>query len=200
MNHKVQLVAFAVLAVAVLGFAMLQFSNSIRAPFASRGVPPKTLSEQEADIVAQQKTSDTDADGLTDYDELNLYRTSPYLEDTDSDGYTDGEEVQTNHDPNCPTGKTCGGVEEQGSPESVIPPESQSASPLPAVNTFIGGSPKVFQNFDAQTIRSLLRGTGLPQQVIDALDDITLEQLYREAVASSSESSASVRTYASSSL
>lgn len=200
MTHKAQLVAFVVLAVAVLGFSMMQFSNSIRAPFARRGTPPKTLAEQEADIITQQKTSDTDSDGLTDYDELNLYRTSPYLDDTDSDGYKDGEEVKTNHDPNCPTGKTCGTAEEQGSPGSVVPPESRPSSPLPAVNTFIGGSPDVFQNFDSQTVRSLLRGTGLPQSVIDALDDATLEQLYREAVASSSAANASVRAYASSSL
>src|SRR3989344_4054423 len=39
------------------------------------------------------KQQDTDNDSLTDYDELNVYRTSPYLADSDSDGYTDKEEI-----------------------------------------------------------------------------------------------------------
>jgi hypothetical protein len=32
------------------------------------------------------KTKDTDGDGLSDWDEIHVYKTSPYLEDTDGDG------------------------------------------------------------------------------------------------------------------
>ena len=38
-------------------------------------------------------TSDTDSDGLTDADEINLYHTNPDVADTDGDGYSDFEEI-----------------------------------------------------------------------------------------------------------
>ena len=38
-------------------------------------------------------TTDTDADGLTDADEINLYHTNPDVADTDGDGYSDHEEI-----------------------------------------------------------------------------------------------------------
>jgi uncharacterized repeat protein (TIGR02543 family) len=40
---------------------------------------------------------DTDADGLTDGQEVNTTHSSPVLEDTDADGLTDGAEVNTHH-------------------------------------------------------------------------------------------------------
>jgi len=38
--------------------------------------------------------ADTDGDGLTDYDEINLYGTNPNNPDTDGDGINDGDEVE----------------------------------------------------------------------------------------------------------
>lgn len=43
--------------------------------------------------------ADTDGDGLSDYDELFIYKTNPINPDTDGDGYNDGEEVKSGHDP-----------------------------------------------------------------------------------------------------
>jgi hypothetical protein len=42
---------------------------------------------------------DTDADGLSDGEELTKYFTDPKNPDTDGDGYTDGAEVASGHDP-----------------------------------------------------------------------------------------------------
>jgi hypothetical protein len=39
---------------------------------------------------------DTDSDGLTDDQELQVYGTSPTNPDTDGDGINDGDEVQYN--------------------------------------------------------------------------------------------------------
>jgi hypothetical protein len=45
--------------------------------------------------------TDTDGDGLKDYEELNIYNTDRLNSDTDSDGLTDGEEINTHAtDPN----------------------------------------------------------------------------------------------------
>lgn len=43
--------------------------------------------------------ADTDNDGLTDFVEIDKYKTDPLKNDTDGDGYLDGEEVQSFHDP-----------------------------------------------------------------------------------------------------
>ncbi len=38
-------------------------------------------------------TTDTDGDGISDWQELNVYHTDPASKDTDGDGWTDGEEL-----------------------------------------------------------------------------------------------------------
>ncbi len=43
---------------------------------------------------------DSDMDGITDYDEFNLYQTNPFSADTDSDGYIDGAEITLGYNPN----------------------------------------------------------------------------------------------------
>lgn len=42
---------------------------------------------------------DTDGDGLTDWAEVMIYKTDPLNPDTDGDGYLDGDEVINNYDP-----------------------------------------------------------------------------------------------------
>ncbi|MDQ3693242.1 MAG: hypothetical protein M3464_06410 [Chloroflexota bacterium] len=49
--------------------------------------------EQEAAIGADPLNPDTDADGIADGDEINIYGTDPLSNDTDGDGLLDGEEV-----------------------------------------------------------------------------------------------------------
>jgi hypothetical protein len=44
-------------------------------------------------------SADTDNDGISDYDELNLYNTNPELPDTDNDGILDGVEIMRGFDP-----------------------------------------------------------------------------------------------------
>ena len=49
-----------------------------------------------------QENTDSDADGLSDYLEINIYRTDPKRADTDGDGYIDGVEIENSYDPNKP--------------------------------------------------------------------------------------------------
>lgn len=42
---------------------------------------------------------DTDGDGLTDGDEINIYGTDPLNPDTDGDSYSDGDEVRSGYNP-----------------------------------------------------------------------------------------------------
>ncbi|MCD5381728.1 MAG: Ig-like domain-containing protein [Candidatus Pacebacteria bacterium] len=49
--------------------------------------------------VGDAVTADTDADGVTDYDEINLYSTNPFSADTDGDGFTDAYEIASGFNP-----------------------------------------------------------------------------------------------------
>src|SRR6185436_18875519 len=49
--------------------------------------------------ITDLKNLDTDADGLSDFSELNIYNTNINNPDTDGDGYSDGEEIKYNFDP-----------------------------------------------------------------------------------------------------
>jgi hypothetical protein len=51
-------------------------------------------------------TVDTDDDGISDSDEINIYGTDPTDPDTDNDGFTDGYEIANGLDPNSPNSST----------------------------------------------------------------------------------------------
>ncbi len=54
---------------------------------------------QEILLNTRPDLKDTDEDGLSDGDEVNLYRTNPIVADSDGDGLKDGEEIQRRTDP-----------------------------------------------------------------------------------------------------
>lgn len=47
----------------------------------------------------ESATKDSDSDGVTDFDEVNLYGTDPFVADTDGDGFNDGIEIELGYDP-----------------------------------------------------------------------------------------------------
>jgi len=111
---------------------------------------------------------DTDADGLSDYDELYVYQTSPYLEDSDSDGYKDLQEIQSNNDPNCPKGVVC----------------SSSAANV-NVNGALTDSLENLSNLSPEQLRTLLIQQGLKPEDVAKLDDATLKQTFQETLKNS---------------
>lgn len=50
--------------------------------------------------VKDEKIMDSDSDGLSDYEEKEIYKTNYLLPDTDGDGYLDGAEVNNGYNPN----------------------------------------------------------------------------------------------------
>ncbi|MDP2586891.1 MAG: L,D-transpeptidase family protein [Candidatus Komeilibacteria bacterium] len=53
-------------------------------------------------FLVQAQALDTDGDGLTDEQEINIYYTNPYSADTDADGFTDKVELDTGFSPHRP--------------------------------------------------------------------------------------------------
>ncbi len=130
--------------------------------------------QQQAQITAQKKL-DTDADGINDYDELNVYGTSPYLSDSDGDGIEDGTEINAGTDPLCAEGKVC----------------SNTANKVTLTTPDVGAAPVAPTNVDpvaalkanllaatTDEIKAMLLQSGATQAQIDAMTADQLKQAY----------------------
>lgn len=104
-RQKIAALSLVLLAIVIIIFSALQFHSKLNAPFATKGNGNNSATSTDSKLI------DSDSDGLSDYDEINNYQTSPYLEDSDSDGILDKDEVAQGTDPNCPTGKVCNSTE-----------------------------------------------------------------------------------------
>lgn len=63
----------------------------------------KLTNKEELTAKTDPQITDTDADGLGDYDEIYTYGTNPLIPDSDEDGIDDGSEIKLGLDPNNPT-------------------------------------------------------------------------------------------------
>lgn len=139
----------------------------------------QAVAEYNKLLADQQK--DTDKDGLTDYFEINVYKTSPYLPDTDSDGISDKDEIDKGTNPNCPEGKDC----------SIIAPSQDEGTDLKSeANSLL---PNNINNFDfnqqiGQEMRKLLLQSGVDPQILEQVTDAELAQLYQQVVAEGADS------------
>ena len=90
-------------------FGFLFFQYSLRAPYVRSvdGEKKQLTVEQKDQDLLGLRTKDTDGDGLTDYDELNIFGTGSYLADSDSDGLDDKLEITRGTDPLCAAGQNC---------------------------------------------------------------------------------------------
>lgn len=182
--------------IAALIFGFPYISKSIRGPLELKPRTIQTLQEQELAAQTELRTKDTDQDGLHDYDEIYVWRTSAYLPDTDSDGYSDKTEIDSGNDPNCPSGRICqraltettvegtASSEAAGSiatsPGSLIPP--QTAAELFGSASDFGNLSAILTSLPPDEIRKLLIQYGVSKETVDALPDATLVELYRQSI------------------
>ena len=171
---------------------------------AQTGLPAQTGQENQLGTVSapqvnaqfttsdeELKTKDTDSDGLSDYDELNVYGTSPYLKDSDGDSYSDKIEIDSNNDPNCPKGTECrtglpAGAGEPAQAGQTVPagssPQFNELTP-PAQGGETSAPPPDLSKMTPQELRTLLLATGqVTEDQLKLIDDATLMQMYQETL------------------
>ncbi len=154
-----------IIAIAAVGWGSVNLVKTIKSPFQLEiDDSNKIVVESELDKLAELRRKDTDRDGLSDYDELYIYKTSPYLEDSDSDGFLDKTEIETGNDPNCPAGQNCLFDEGIGVDEGLGVANIGQTDLSPA------------------EIRALLIEQGVDPNIINAVDDQTLTRLYQESL------------------
>jgi len=181
-------------AILIVFFWFWQLKAQINGPFKAPSNPKNTESQVIDSISALQK-SDVDSDGLSDYEEIYTYKTSPYLEDTDSDGILDKKEIENGTDPNCPEGKDCNAL-----PENVASSTNNISSTTPDLIDTTGLSEEVLQQalggvVDAATLRQLLLSAGVASQAdLDQISDEALMKSYQETLANQENTGAATST------
>ncbi len=174
--QKIAVVVLALFAILIIVFWALQFRSQLNKPF-----QVETKKTNTESIIIDPRQQDTDSDGLSDYDELNVYKTSPYLEDSDSDGLTDKQEVDQGTDPNCPTGKQCNvplEIPDQTITQSTfsLPDELTTSEAENILQNALGGT------IDANSLRQLLIQSGADQATLDQISDEDLMKSYQETL------------------
>lgn len=188
-NAVIILAAFAVF---IVVFWVWQMESHIKSPFDYGTTAATSTTEQEFNELLNKM--DTDKDGLSDYDEIYTYKTSPYLEDTDSDGLSDKQEIDKGTDPNCPKGKDCnnavdisaiatttGSGTSQSAASEATTLDSSSAD-QDALQAALNGQS------DATTLRKLLLSSGVSQEELDQVSDEELMKSYQQTLQSQSAS------------
>ncbi|MEK7557945.1 MAG: hypothetical protein AAB530_01915 [Patescibacteria group bacterium] len=187
-KHKIVAGILVVFGVFVFVAWIVQLQNSISSPFAYK----ENGQNQSNDSITGNndealKTKDSDKDGLSDWDELNVYHTSPYLEDSDSDGFSDKQEVDNGKDPNCPVGRNCNVDQTNQQATTTV------NSNVNNVNAIVGAQPVATPNLnvsntvvpvggqpDTATLRQLLLQNGMKKDDLDKISDKDLLEAYAE--------------------
>lgn len=180
------------LAVVVLG--VWQLAIKIRSPFRLNEAELAAEGMMRANIVDQ--SVDTDGDGLSDYEEIFVYGTSPYLEDTDGDGISDKDEISRGTDPLCPEGQNCFSLNEfTAQPEALPIGEQGVIQNLPGLGD-ISLNEEIDEEemrralageMDASTLRQLLLNSGAEKELLDQISDEDLLQSYQEVLNNNNE-------------
>jgi hypothetical protein len=101
---------------------------------------------------------DSDGDGISDYDERNLYHTDGHSVDTDGDGYDDGIEIMRGYDPRSPKGEAAVAYEQ---PQDTVGLEDNKDLRIETV------IPSVKQvSDDNRVVQSEIRGKALPNSFV----------------------------------
>lgn len=154
-----------------------QINDQINSPFAPTKVSisenvnsSSYVAPAEVPVIENLRELDTDQDGLSDYDELYRYKTSPYIVDSDSDSIPDKVEIDQNTDPNCPEGGVC------------------SRTDIPAMVEVNDELVDQLENMSVDQLRQLMIDSGAPEDQVNKISDEDLLETYRKILVEESGS------------
>jgi hypothetical protein len=198
-QQKISLISLGVFTVLVIVFSILQFRYNLYSPFDySRQIAAnqKNNSGAVSTTTVDLTKVDSDNDGLNDYDEINVYTTSPYLEDSDSDGFSDKDEILNSTDPNCPAGSVCTQI--NATVDSSADTTTVSPDDLSAETETITAEDQIAQDMlngksDPAILRKLLLDNGMDKAVLDQIGDADLLASYQESLKNQTATSTSAQ-------
>jgi hypothetical protein len=198
-QQKISLISLGVFTVLIVIFGILQFRYNLYSPFDySRQIAAnqKNNSGAVSTTTVDLTKVDSDNDGLNDYDEINVYVTSPYLEDSDSDGFSDKDEILNSTDPNCPAGSVCTQI--SATTDSSTDTTTVSPDDLSAGTETITAEDQIAQDMlngksDPAILRKLLLDNGMDKAVLDQIGDADLLASYQESLKNQTATSTSVQ-------
>lgn len=166
-------------------YGFFSLSEGIKSPLMAQQSSFSTEQNDELTKIIELQSTDADKDGLTDYDELYVYKTSPYLEDSDGDGFSDKQEIETGNDPNCLPGQKCANTGEAESEKT----DQEKLYELYGIESEAGqGSESGDMTGDAgitmtpEFLRQELLKGGISQEVLDRYSDEELMRIYSESI------------------
>ena len=179
-ERKAGFVLLLIFGIMSVGLGFLQIRNSLYAPFALNNKVSVALKD-EVNTIDALRLRDTDHDGLSDFDELYVYGTSPYLYDTFSYGISD-KEVITRGLPLCPKGQDCAspattgetnvGGGASGTPR-YAPPDTLGPPPADLLKTLT----------DPKQVRQMLAGSGTDPKILNKISDADLMVMVNQLLA-----------------
>lgn len=190
-EQKAGFVFISVTGILAIILGGLYIVRHVGSPFDLEYQGPQLFSteEQLQRELEKQQTTDTDGDGLSDYDELYVLKTSPYLFDTDGDGYSDLEEWESDMDPTCAEGTNCVSSSvtnpysqndttfdflEDAEQQRLDDPSQTAVDPQAVLEEI--------QNLNSEQIRELLIAAGATEEELSALTDEQLQELYQQVI------------------
>jgi hypothetical protein len=188
-QQKTAVVFLAIVTIGIIVIWSLQLNSQLKSPYGT-DKPIASSTVATTTDTTDPHLKDTDGDGLSDYDEINVYHTSPYLEDTDGDGIPDKQEIIQGTDPNCPTGQDCS---VQEAPLATTT-NSIASSTLDAIDPTAGVTSDPTQADSVGTVtpamlRQILLQNGYDQATLDKISDADIMSSYQQAMQSSTSTS-----------
>ena len=182
-EQKIGFGLLLVFAILTVGLGVLQIRNTLYAPFALTNTVPLVLKDSVVNNIDALRFRDTDIDELSDFDELYLYGTSPYLYDTFGYGISD-KEVIAKGLPLCPKGQDCAGAVNSG----VGVPTESATSTVAVITPSPGEAPPDLIKMlrDPATVRQMLLDGGTDKKILDKISDAELMSLAGQVLSSSS--------------